>query len=143
MNKIKKYVIIVLILFMCLFFLDNVYAETYNNYTHVTVDCGNNLMTGIPVVFPKIVSLALAIIQVAVPVVLVVMGSLDLFKGITAQKDDEIKKGQHMFIKRLIAAALIFFVFVIVKFIISFVADNSGSRIMECAVCFIENKCSR
>ena len=69
------------------------------------------------------------------------MGTLDLFKGITAQKEDEMKKGQQMFVKRLIAAALIFFVFVIVKVIISFVADGSSVAIMECAECFINNNC--
>jgi hypothetical protein len=78
---------------------------------------------------------------VAVPVVLVIMGSLDLFKGISAQKEDDIKKGRQMFVKRLIAAALVFFVFVIVKLVVGFAADGTGSKIMNCAQCFIEGKC--
>ena len=43
--------------------------------------------------------------------------------------------------EEFIAAALIFFVFVIVKVIISFVADESSVAIMECAECFINNNC--
>ena len=58
------------------------------------VSCGN--ITGIPAKIPELVSFAITLIQIAVPVILVVMGSVDLFKGITAQKEDEIKKGQKI-----------------------------------------------
>ena len=138
----KKIFLVILIMIMSSFLLDNVVAETYNNYTEATTSCGSDLMT-IPTMIPKLVSFVYIIIQVAVPIVLVIMGSLDLLKGITAQKEEEIKKGRHVFIKRLIAAVLVFFVFVIVKLVISFVADGTGSRIMECAECFIENDCDK
>ena len=137
----KKVLNICFILLISLIFIDIVGAETYNNYSPATVSCGDGLLTGIPNAIPKVLSIAYTIIQIAVPVILVVMGTLDLFKGISAQKEDEMKKGQQMFIKRLIAAALIFFVFVIVKVIISFVADESSVAIMECAECFINNNC--
>lgn len=139
--KIKKILMVVLIFAASLFFLSNVSAETYNNYSSAIVSCGDGLVSKIPSVLPQVISIAYTIIQIAVPVILVVMGTLDLFKGITAQKEDEIKKGQQMFVKRLISAALVFFVFVIVKVIISFVADSSSARIIKCAECFIENKC--
>lgn len=84
---------------------------------------------------PNIVHTIILVIKIAVPIVLVIMGMLDLFKGITAQKEDEIKKGQGMFIKRLIAAAIIFFVISIVQMLISFVAGDEG--VMSCANCFI------
>lgn len=103
------------------------------------VSCGN--VTGIPAKIPELVSFAITLIQIAVPVILVVMGSIDLFKGISAQKDDEIKKGQQMFIKRLLIAALIFFVIVIAKFLISIVADNSSTNIIDCVDCFMSKDC--
>lgn len=137
----KKVLNILLIVLINLIFIDIVGAETYNNYSPATVSCGDGLLTSIPNAVPKVVSIAYTIIQIAIPVILVVMGTLDLFKGITAQKEDEMKKGQQMFVKRLIGAALIFFVFVIVKVIISFVADGSSVAIMECAECFINNNC--
>ena len=119
-----------------------VLADTYNNYDGTSiVSCGDGMIDNIPALIPKVVSVAYTIIQIAVPVTLVITGSLDLFKGISAQKEDEIKKGQQLFIKRLISAALVFFVFVIVKVVISFVADGSSSSIMDCAQCFIENEC--
>ena len=87
---------------------------------------------------PDTVSLIIKVIRIAVPVLLVIFGSLDLLKGVIAGKDDEIKKGQQMFIKRLIAGALVFFVFIIVQFVISLVADSDeNAKVMKCAKCFI------
>lgn len=92
---------------------------------------------------PKLVSTAITIIKIVVPILLVVFGMLDLMKGITAQKEDEIKKGQQLFIKRLISGALVFLVFTIVQFIVSFVADEDDKTdIMTCAQCFLNGDCT-
>ena len=77
----------------------------------------------------------ITIIKIAVPVLLVIFGMIDLFKGIMAQKEDEIKKGQSIFVKRIIAAVLVFFVISIVQFVVSLVADDGN--IMNCANCFL------
>ena len=112
----------------------------YSNYTSDKTSCGDGLITNIPSGIPKVVSIVYTIIQVAVPILLVILGSMDLMKSLTSSKEDEIKKGQQMFVKRLISAAIVFFVFVLVKFVISLSADN-GAGIMECAECFIRNVC--
>lgn len=77
----------------------------------------------------------IVVIKIAVPILLVIFGMLDLGKAVVAQKEDEIKKGQQMFIKRAISAAIIFFVISIVQLLVSFVAGDEG--IMSCASCFI------
>ena len=143
MNKFRKKMFFVnLILLLNVIFVDNIVAETYNNYSDSVVSCGSNLMSNIPSLIPRVISIIYTIIQVAVPIVLVIFGMLDLFKGITAGKEDDIKKGQTILIKRLITAAIVFFVFVFIKLLISFVADSNGNRIIECAECFIKNSCS-
>lgn len=81
------------------------------------------------------------VIQIVVPVILVVLGMIDIVKAVISSKEDEMKKAQNLFIKRLIAGALVFFVFVIVKMLISFVADDSKG-IMNCANCFINGSSS-
>lgn len=103
----------------------------------IKVSCGS--VTEIPAKFPELTSTVMIIIQVAVPIILVIMGTLDLFKGMASQKEDEIKKGQKIFVKRLIVAALIFFVSVIVKLLISLVADTvvESNNIIECLDCFV------
>jgi len=99
----KKILYITLFVLISLVFVDIVGAETYNNYdpNSLPVSCGNGMIDKIPSMIPKVISVIYNVIQVAVPVILVIMGSLDLMKGITAQKEDEMKKGQQMFIKDL------------------------------------------
>lgn len=131
MKKKILYVISLLILFTPVL---NVLAAT------TKVSCGN--VTDIPRRIPELISMAITILLIAVPVILVIKGSFDLFKGITVGSEDEIKKGQKLFIKRLVVSGLIFFVVVIAKFGISIVAEASSANIMECIDCFISNNCN-
>lgn len=112
---------------------------TGNNYDDNLVSCGDELLTDLPAIVPKIVHIVYLIIQILIPVLIVVFGSMDFVKAVIAQKDDEIKKGQQVFIKRLIAGVIVFFVFAIVKIIVSFAADSEKTRILDCASCIINN----
>lgn len=73
---------------------------------------------------PNLVATVISVIQFAVPVLLIIWGMLDLGKAVMAQKEDEIKKGQQTFVKRLIAAALVFFVVVVVKLVVGMVGGT-------------------
>lgn len=81
---------------------------------------------GIPAKIAHIISLAILLIQIIVPILLIIWGMLDLGKAVMAQKEDEIKKGQQTFIKRVVAAVVVFFVIVIVKLVVGLVADDSN-----------------
>ena len=96
----------------------------------------------IPAKIPQLTSFGITVLQVVTAVVLVIMGTIDLFKGIAAQKEDEIKKGQQSFVKRLITAALVFFVILIVKLLVGVIANSTTSNnIMSCMDCFLSNGC--
>lgn len=114
----------------------------YTNFQNNSTSCGSadGGIKKIPSIIPKVTSIIYTAVQIGVPILLVLFGSLDLIKGVIAAKDDEIKKGQQILIKRLIAGVLVFFVFVLVKFVISVVDDNND--VLDCAECFIENKCN-
>lgn len=89
----------------------------------------------------KITSMAVTILKIAVPVLLIIWGMLDLGKAVMAQKEDEIKKGQQTFIKRLVAAALVFFIVTIVGLVIKLIGgDKDGA--WGCAKCFINGGCT-
>jgi len=122
-------------------FDENILLKSFSNANKVSCGSGKGMVTGIPSKIPELTSFAITIIQIAVPIILVLMGSLDLFKGITAGKEDEMKKGQQMFIKRLVVGAIIFFVVVIVKFLISIIADTNETNIVDCIDCFVSNDC--
>jgi len=69
-------------------------------------------------------------IKYIVPALVILLGILDFIKAIVSDKDDEMKKVQGRFVKRLIAAALIF----IVPFIIEFILDKMGFVANGCGV---------
>ena len=79
-----------------------------------TVSCGT--ITDIPASIPKTVNIIYKVIQIFVPLVLIIFGMIDMAKAVMGSKEDEIKKGQQTFIKRLIIGAIIFFVIVVAKF---------------------------
>lgn len=86
----------------------------------------------IPQQLADIISLVYHLILFGVPILLIIFGALDLGKAVMAQKEDEIKKGQQTFIKRLIAAAIVFFVFLVVKLVIGLVGGSDGKNIVDC-----------
>ena len=90
---------------------------------------------------PDVVHTIILLIQIVVPILLVIFGMMDLMKGVMAQKEDEIKKGLQTFIKRLIVAAIVFFVIAIVKMLISFVADDEDGSLTNCFNCFVNGTC--
>ena len=80
------------------------------------------------------------IIKIAVPIVLVLFGMIDLGKGVVASKDDEIKKGQRTFIKRLIAGAVVFFMISIVQLVITLIDKESNGDFWTCANTLMNGK---
>lgn len=87
--------------------------------------------------FPYLVSSIVNIIKIAVPILLIVFGLLDLTKAVVASKEDEIKKSQGLFVKRLIAAIIVFLAIHIVQVIINFVSNRDVS-VAQCFNCFIK-----
>ena len=93
--------------------------------------CSGVLGTGIPSKLAYMIHLVILAVQVIVPILLIIWGMLDLGKAVIAQKEDEIKKGQQTFMKRVIAAAIVFFVVTIATLLVNLVADN-GQDITDC-----------
>ena len=125
----KKKFSYVFLLMLCALLSTPIYAADVKGCSII----GNGVK--IDVKIANTVHTIVLIIQIVVPILLVVFGMMDLVKAVIAGKEDEIKKSQMTFVKRLIAGALVFFVFVIVKMLVSFVADDDG--IMNCANCFL------
>lgn len=69
------------------------------------------------------------LIQIGIPIILIVLGMLDLGKAVMASKDDEIKNAQKMLIKRCIYAIAIFFVVLIVNLVFGLLSTTGDSEI--------------
>lgn len=57
-------------------------------------------------------------VKYILPVIVIILGILDFIKAIGADKEDEMKRAQKKFIKRLVAAALVFIIPLILEFIL-------------------------
>lgn len=93
------------------------------------VPCDALGVASVPGQLAFIISMIIKLIQFGVPVLLIIFGMLDLGKAVVASKEDEIKKGQQMFIKRIIAAVLVFFVVLVVKMVVNIFAASSSDEV--------------
>ncbi len=72
----------------------------------------------------------LRLVKYILPVGVIVFGILDFIKAIGAAKEDEMKKAQQRFIRRLVAAALVF----IIPLILEFILDKMGFGYDSCSL---------
>ena len=96
---------------------------------------------GVPEGFPGIpdgignaIHMIVVAIQIVVPILLIIWGMIDFAKAIIGQDEDKIKAGQKLFMKRLIAAVLVFLIVTIVQLLINIAAsvaegDDSGTDV--------------
>lgn len=56
----------------------------------------------------SMVGIALNIIKIVVPLILIVMGMIDMTKAVIASDQDALKKNLNVFVRRCIAAILVF-----------------------------------
>lgn len=70
------------------------------------------------------------LIQIGIPIILILLGMLDLGKAVVASKEDEIKAAQKLLVKRAIYALAIFFVVLIVQLVFGLLS-NTGDKDIE------------
>ena len=79
------------------------------------------------------------IVQIGIPILLIVFGTIDLGKAVISSDDKEVKQAQSRLIKRCIYAVAIFFITTIVSIIMSLVgrgADQSEANTHNWADCW-------
>lgn len=105
------------------------------------VKCGG---IDIPTVIPKLTSYVVTFMKIVIPIALVILGMLDLGKAVMASKEDEIKKAQQLFIKRLIAAIVVFLIVTIVQIFFNILAGAGAATKSDwnsCINCFFTGNC--
>ena len=110
-------------------------------YDDIT-SCSSLGISLIPGAIAGIISIVINIIKIGVPIILIILGMIDMGKAVASQKEDEIKKGQKTLISRCIAAGIVFFVVAIVQLMLSIVkgADNENESIITCFDAIINAK---
>ena len=68
------------------------------------------------------------LIQIGIPIILILLGMLDLGKAVMAAKEDEIKSAQKLAIKRVVYALVVFLVPWIVNVAIGLLANALSTK---------------
>lgn len=72
-------------------------------------------------------------IQIAVPVLIILLGTIDLAKAVLSGDEKKIKENLNSFIRRVIYGAAIFFITLIVQIVFGAVADaDTGNACFKC-----------
>lgn len=66
------------------------------------------------------------IVQIGIPIVLIVLGTVDLGKAVISSDEKEVKQAQSRLIKRCIYAVAVFFITTIVTLLMSLVASGAA-----------------
>lgn len=105
-----------------------------------TVTCGN-MTAGIDSMIPQFITNIIKVFQIAIPVILVVLGMVDIGKAVTSNDEKQMKEAQKTLIKRVIYAVLVFFIIALVKFVFSTLGNSSAgqntSEAGNCIDCFL------
>jgi len=99
-----------------------------------TVDAGE-VCDAIPDQLISLLQLIVLFVQIGVPIILIVLGAVDLGKAVMGQEEDSIKEAQQMFVKRLIAALFVFFIIVIITFfldLVEVVLGDASAGVLDC-----------
>ena len=80
----------------------------------------------------RIVGIVVFAIKVVVPIILIIVGMMDLAKAVAAKDEKDIKTAQQGLVKKAIAAVLVFLVVSIVSLLMGIV-DNKKYK--ECLPC--------
>ena len=90
------------------------------DFVQVLADCGGLL----PVI--RIIKNVFNLIKILVPIILILMGAIDLMKAVMASDDKEIKAATSKLIKRAIAAVAVFLAVFLVDIIMGLVGDSGA-----------------
>lgn len=96
----------------------------------------------------QIVGYVLLVFKIAIPLLLIIFGMIDLGKAVIASKEDEIKKATGSLVRRAIAAVVIFLLPTIISFIMTIIGgfnDEAKADFGICKDCITSpvNNCSR
>ncbi|MDD3452653.1 MAG: hypothetical protein PHN42_00020 [Bacilli bacterium] len=112
--------------------------ECSGSSSYKKVTCGAK--TEVPAALPVLVKNFINALKILVPVILIIFGMLDFAKASMSGDDKGISESRNKFIKRTIAAVIVFLVVTFVQLGFSVLGDK-GSEAIACVDCFINGNC--
>ena len=93
--------------------------------TDIQADPGSNCK-GFDFVIRIIKNGLFPILQIGIPIILIVLGTLDLGKAVISSDDKAVKEAQSKLIKRCIYAILVFFIVTLINLLFTMVGNIAG-----------------
>lgn len=79
----------------------------------------------------KVFRMALTVLQIAIPIILLLFGAVDLGKAVMAGDEKEIKSATTTLVKRAIAALAVFLLFMVVSTVTGWVGGDQWIKCWE------------
>jgi len=124
MQKCKSFLLIIMVISTIFFMIEPVYAD----------ECNGLLTQGAYQILQDILN----VIRIAVPILLIVLGSVDMGTAVVSDDKDSMKKAGSKLVKRCIAAVAIFFIPLIVNLLVGIFEDSKGITIVDDPLCGIK-----
>ena len=131
MKKNKKIYKTIIILFL-LVFVTGCEQQSFN-FSEMCVHCND---TYIPSALATLSRNLIGLVQVMVPVIIILVGMIELVKAIMAGDEKKMDEVKPSLIKKIIAGVMIFLVIAIVKFAFGIIPSETGT-VMECVSIFV------
>lgn len=93
---------------------------------------------------PALTRTVVSVFKIVIPIILIVLGMVDLGKAVTSNDEKQMKEAQKTLIKRVIYAVLIFFITSLVQWIFAALVPSgdkatTNTNAASCISCFISN----
>ena len=140
--KKKKILMILLFLFVLTITTDVLAKCPGTNLDYVGCGSGSNMVTGIPAFVPRLIAFGVNLMRIIIPLVLIITGTIEMFKSIISGNPDNIAKCRKRVISKYIGALLAFFIISFTTNIVKLIArGNEKSTAAKCFNCYLNNKC--
>ena len=98
-------------------------------------------LTDIPEGLPIFTNNLINLVKILIPILLIIMGMFDFVRAVMSSDEKQMKEAQNRFIRRVLAAVIIFFVVAIVQFTFRIIG-HSNKNIVGCIDCFVNGNCN-
>ena len=82
----------------------------------------------------KLISISILIVRILVPLLIIIMGTIDIYKIVIGGKDDDFKKQMIVLGKRVVIGAMVFFLPSFVNVVVNAI-DGTPSDYKTCLSC--------
>ena len=131
----KKRRIMILVMLMLLIKIEPVSAMK-------VVNCGG--LNEVPYVPLRFVGRVINIIKVVTPIILIIMGMVDMARATTASSEKDMDASRKRFMKRIVYAVMVFFVISVVQLLFSILQTSvfkNENNLLGCMTCVLGGEC--